>query len=101
MKAMGFVNATPTDVEVPSNMLHNGAIIMGDLILMKIDRRIYQGALLDNQNKARARKTPRAFLNAGAKQVKDALNEVPGTAENKRKIQPFIPGRVESLANEQ
>jgi hypothetical protein len=100
MKAMGFVNATVNDVEVPPHLLHNGAIVQGDLILMKIDRRIYQGALLDNANKARARTTPRSFLNAGSKQIHDALNEVPGTTENRRKIQPFIPGRVDSLEND-
>lgn len=100
MKAMGFVNATELDVEVPKHLLHNGAIIQGDLILMKIDRRVYKGALLDNELKAKARTSPRAYLNDGTKKIKDALNEVPGSAENKRKIQPFIPGSVESLAND-
>ena len=101
MKAIGFANATANDVEVPPNMLRDGAIIIGDLILMKIARRDYEGALLHNVEKAVARTRPRAYLSTGKQEMTNALNEVRGTAENKRKIQPFVPGRVESLENEQ
>src|SRR4051812_10844830 len=49
MTFAGFILATPADCQnVQQSMIQGGHIVYGDLILMKIDRKIYEGALKYN-----------------------------------------------------
>lgn len=98
MVSLGFVNATLSDCVVPPFMVKDGAIQYGDLILMKIDRREYEGALLYNQQRAVARmRAPQV-----AKQANDLVQqELSGSGAPPSmlsKIQVFTPGEKETEA---
>jgi hypothetical protein len=70
--AMGFVPATPTDVltlegkTCPPSICKDGRIMYGDLILLKIPRADYVGALKWNEQNARLRmKKPGVTIEGG------------------------------------
>jgi len=96
----GFVNATEADVEIPGIAFKNGAFINGDVLLMKIDRKLYLGACKLVSDVAKARVSRQAILQKGRNLVKETLanptdekgNSI-GVApqELRNKIQAFIP----------
>lgn len=94
MKASGFRVANYNDVagEIPSHFKKDNAIINGDLILTIIDRKSYVGALKHNQEKAHKRLHKGFSMRTGQEQLKQALNEVPGSAANKAKVKLYEPG---------
>jgi len=92
MQAVGFVNATSSDVAAPASMLKEGKIVFGDLILMKIDRAKYQGALKYNEQQALARMRKTTQVQHARKTV----SEVPTSPELIRKIQMFEPSLEET-----
>lgn len=91
-KASGFERAIPADcaTAVSGHMIKDGCIIYGDLILMKIDAKAYDGALKFNEQSARAR-IASATLGTGRKELSNALNEVPGSREDKSKVKLYTP----------
>jgi|SRR5690348_16190529 len=94
--AMGFVPATYADVDettrkIPDHMKRDSKIIYGDLILMKMSRVDYIGALKNNERNALARLGKGDQLAQGKKQMKDALNEVSGSSTDKAKVKLFRP----------
>lgn len=91
-KASGFRPATVNDIktEISSHMKVNGSIIYGDLILMVIDRKLYDGALKFNEQQARNR-VATATMGVGKKELGNALNEVSGSREDKGKVKLYKP----------
>lgn len=96
LKASGFVNATVNDVEAPEFMVKDGAIIFGDLILLKIAKRDYLGALKYNEEKAVSRMRRDSNLTKGQAELRHALGEVPVPPELSKKISMFVPGEKET-----
>jgi hypothetical protein len=80
-RASGFVPCVFTDVkeDVPNHMRSNGGIVYNDIILMKIPRAQYEGALKYNREQAIKRLGPHANMAAGTKELRDALNDVGGS----------------------
>lgn len=93
--SMGFTFATSQDVEVPPSLMRDGKIVKGDLVLMKIDKAAYDGALKHNWMRAVSRLHPSAVVSEGQAQLKNTLNEVEGKAEDKGKMRVFTPGDKE------
>lgn len=95
LKAMNFRNALVADIHketpVPVHYQKDGAIINGDLILMLIDRRDYVGQLKLNEQNAVRRLTRSATMETGKEKMREALNEVPGSAANKAKVKLYNP----------
>ena len=96
-KAKGFVNAGPNDADVPGIPFKEGAFRYSEMILMKMDRNMALGAIKAS--------TLRAMRQAGAPQetttkrfLKDALSEVSGPQDLKKKIQVFTPTSKEAEA---
>lgn len=91
-KSSGFVPANEKDIKgvVSAHMKRDGCIIYGDLILMKIDRKLYDGALKYNEEQAR-RRVATVTMGQGRKELGQALNEVPGSRENKDKVKLYNP----------
>jgi len=109
--AMGFVPAQPKDVftrnpetgqrlECPPSICRDGRIMYGDLILLKIARADYVGALKWNEQSARIRvKKPGVALDGvgasrdiGGKEVLKNDGRVPLTAAAfPRKVSTFVP----------
>lgn len=98
MAALGFVNATLADCTVPPFMVKDGAIQYGDLILMKIDRRTYEGALLHNQQRAVSRMNAPAITRQANLEVQKELSSTGAPVDMLRKIQVFTPGEKETEA---
>lgn len=74
-QTQGFVPAIPSDVKNPDVVkpyLRDGHYINGDIILMKIDRRAYDGALRYNRDRA---------LRLGSKAVQAPRDVIQGKAE--------------------
>jgi hypothetical protein len=107
--AMGFVPATPADVltnlgqACPPALCRDGRIMYGDLILLKIPRADYLGALKWNEQSARARvKKPGVALD-GVGASKDFGREAVATDGRApmtpvgfpRKVSPFVPALAE------
>ena len=108
MEAMGFVKVTSKDVvgpdgkPVPDYLIKNGQIIYGDLVLMKIARRAYLGALKYNEQRAVDRISKAAFLKRARKIVSEELKKggasAGAQAEIAQKITTFVPGQAETEA---
>lgn len=98
MVASGFVNAVPADAimpngsALPTHLLRDGKVIFGDLILMKISRAQYDGALKYNEEQARLRMRKTTMAQHGRKTVA----EVPAPPELLRKLQMFEPSLEET-----
>ncbi len=110
LTAMGFVPAQPTDVfsknpetgqrlPCPPSICRDGRIMYGDLILLKIPRKDYVGALKWNEQNARLRvKKPGVYLETGASKDiggREVLREdgrAPMTAAAfPRKVTTYVP----------
>jgi len=100
--AQGYVNATEADVEVPVVAFTNGAFLHGDLILMKMDRRQYLGAIKFNEEDAARKLTPAAIEAKTKATLQESLGKVAGPADAKAKIRAFTPpiDTVNALAGE-
>lgn len=112
--AMGFAPAEPKDVitfkgdPCPPSLCRDGRIMYGDLILLKIPRVDYVGALKWNEQSARARvKRPGvAIEGAGASKDiggKSVLDSEGGRASlspagfpNTKKVAPYVPELTET-----
>jgi hypothetical protein len=111
--AMGFIPAVPTDVitsegmNCPPSICRDGRIMYGDLILLKIPRTEYIGALKWNEQNARLRvkKLGVAIEGAGAsrdiggeKVLKDdsgRTNPTPIIPSMGGKVQAYVPALTE------
>jgi hypothetical protein len=94
-KAKGFVNATPTDVDVPGVPFQDGAFKYADLILMKIGKNAALGALKVPVVRA-INQAGKAFDGASHnKHLQEVLGEVRAPAEQKDKIKAFTPSDKE------
>lgn len=86
MESLGFEYATPADCDVVGLKPRDGRFIMGDLILMKMARSDYEGALKYNESLSTAHLTPKATIARGASMLAQELASVPGNIQDKRKI---------------
>lgn len=105
----GFVPVKPEDACMPNgqpimpNLIKDGKIVRGDLILMKIDRKAYEGALKYNWERSIARMHPDRQLNTGKKQLAEAVSKagVPPSVVRTldSKLQAFRPGTADKPAD--
>jgi hypothetical protein len=105
----GFVPVSPNEACMPDgrpilpNLIKDGKIIRGDLILMKIAREAYDGALKYNWERSIARMHPDRQLQTGKKQLATAVNQagVPRGvgATLASKLQAFRPGSSDKTAD--
>lgn len=73
--ALGYVNATPKDVRIKDEtMLKDGCIVVGDLILMKMDKLKALGAMKANALRAEAMVKPKSVVNRMQQEVGKATN---------------------------
>ena len=99
--AAGFVNAKPEDVKtatgkpVPPSLIKDGKLIIGDVILMKVSRNAYLGALKNNRNKALRRGLQSEVAKQGVNELRSAISKNKPPKDVARKIQPFVPGEAE------
>ncbi len=83
----GFRKATPADCEIPGLSSVDGGFIYGDLILMKIDKASYRGALRHN-----ALKSLQATRPAQVKKLLEGDREFSSAAAGSQgKIHPYNP----------
>lgn len=100
-KGQGYVNATIEDIAgtVPVSMQRDGGkvIVHGDLILMKIDRATYMGALKykDQQALRSVQRQRDSSLEHGQFELARAMQEVAAPQKLSRKLSPFIPTESE------
>jgi len=101
----GFQFANVLDVAGPvlPNLVSNGKIIRGDLVLMKMPRSQYEGALKYNWKRAVARLHPASQLKTGQTQLGKAVASAGVPAAVGRtlasKLQAFRPGTSEKTAD--
>lgn len=104
----GFVPVKPEEVKypngkaIPSSLVKNGQVILGDLILMKIDKSMYDGALKYNWERAVDRMRPGTAVRQGRQDLANALKEsgVRQTPDLQRKLSTFQPTDAEIEAGE-
>lgn len=94
-KIQGFVICKPSDIkDLPSIFsTKDGVVTYGDVIAMMMPRVDYVGAIKNNEKNARDRVAKAAVFGAGQEHLAQALNEVPGSRENKSKVKLFNPDR--------
>lgn len=94
-KVQGFIVCKQTDIKnMPTLMsVKDGTVTYGDLIVMMMPRINYLGAIKNNELNARKRVSKAAAMGTANEQLASALNEVPGSRENKSKIKLFTPDR--------
>jgi hypothetical protein len=105
----GFQPVSPSEACMPNgqpimaNLIKNGQIIRGDLILMKIAREAYEGALKYNWQRSIARMHPDRQLQTGAKQLSTAVSQTGIPRDLGRsiasKLQAFRPGTGDKTAD--
>jgi hypothetical protein len=111
--AMGFIPAKPEEVETipmdgkpalpcPPSIVRDGRIMYGDLILLKIPREDYVGALKWNEQNARLRvKRPGVSIEGdtqgsdGRIQPQNTLADLENNARLKGKIKSYVPALAE------
>lgn len=103
----GFVPVRPEEACMPNgqpimtNLIKDGKIIRGDLILMKIPREQYEGALKYNWERSISRMHPDRQLQTGKKQLATAVSQagvnVPRSVAGK--LQAFRPGSSDKTAD--
>ena len=98
-KSQGYANATVADVAgtVPTSFVHDSGqrICNGDLIMMKISRSLYRGALKwKDQQAIRATKRIGA-IDQGNAEIRKAMEETNMPPRLARKLQPFSPSPSE------
>jgi len=104
----GFIPVKPEEVmypngkPIPPSMIKNGQVHMGDLILMKIDKASYDGALKYNWERAVNRMHPSASQKQGRQDLNAVLKEagVRPTPDLLRKLSTFQPTDAEIEAGE-
>jgi hypothetical protein len=89
----GFLPATPDDCENHLGMAKDGRVINGDLMLMKIDRKKYLGALRYN-NEAVNRVVRKANRETVANQM---LKEELGNASSNKATRPEHRGMIQTF----
>jgi hypothetical protein len=107
-KSQGFLNATTSDVEILGGDAErrDGEIRAGDLILMKIRKELYEGAMKYNMQRAIALQGARGVFKEGGSTdvMSDAVAETKTIAETpgavSHKAEPFIPKNVDALLND-
>jgi hypothetical protein len=94
-RIQGFVVCKPTDIKDLPNIMtvKDNTVTYGDVIVMMMSRDKYLGAIKNNENNARKRVSRAAVFGAGQEKLAEALNEVPGSRDNKSKIKLFQPDR--------
>lgn len=96
-KSLGFVNALVADVSketpCPVHWQKDGALLDGDLILMKMARVDYVGQLKLNEQNAVRRLSHVNTIETGNRELGNAMNEVQGSAVNKAKIRLYNPNQ--------
>ena len=96
MTYSGFILALPVDcISVLPSQVKNGRIEDGDLVLMKIDRKIYEGALKHNWRRAVNRLHPKAQVQNGQNVLRDAVRAVGVPPDIGRKLSTFQPNERE------
>jgi hypothetical protein len=100
--AMGFVPATPADVLTseggicPPSICRDGRVMYGDLILLKIPRTAYIGALKWNEQNARLRvKKPGVALAGDTKNADSRVQPTPALNIPSSKVSTFVPQLAE------
>lgn len=104
----GFRPVKPEEVTYPNgrampvSMIKNGQIILGDLILMCIERSQYDGALKYNWERAVSRMKPGSTQTQGRQDLNNSLKEagVRNTPDLSRKLSTFQPSDAEIEAGE-
>ena len=104
----GFLPVKPEEVRypngkaIPSSMVKDGKVILGDLILMKIDKASYDGALKYNWERAVDRMNPRAVQKQGRADLNNSLKEagIRQTPDLLKKLSTFQPTDAEISAGE-
>jgi hypothetical protein len=95
MLAMGWVPATPVDVEAPPGCLKDGHIQIYDVILMKIDRVKYLGAMrYNNERVNKAVRRPGQTAHA-SEMLNKAFAEEGVLGKARGKVSVFVPGDKE------
>jgi len=94
-RVQGFVVCKPSDIKNLTNLMtvKDGNVTYGDLIVMMMPRVDYIGAIKMNEQNARRRVSRAAVMGEGQELLASALNEVPGSRENKSKVKLFQPDR--------
>ena len=94
-RVQGFVVCKASDIKGLTSImtLKDGTVTYGDLIVMMMPRIDYIGAIKQNEMNARRRVSRAAVFGAGQEHLATALNEVPGSRENKSKVKLFQPDR--------
>ena len=94
-KVQGFICCKPGDVQGMTDVFtkKDGVVTYGDVIVMMMPRVDYIGAIKNNEENARKRVRKAAALGTAQEQLTSALNEVPGSREDKAKIKLFQPDR--------
>ena len=94
-RVQGFVVCKASDIKGLTSImtLKDGTVTYGDLIVMMMPRIDYIGAIKQNEMNARKRVSRAAVFGAGQEHLATALNEVPGSRENKSKVKLFQPDR--------
>jgi len=104
-QSMGFECVKPEEVTdarggpCPSALIRDGRVIYGDLILMKMSRADYIGALKYNEQRAldRVRK-PGVAMSGGREAHQDKNSEgrdIPAPVGFPKKVQPYVPPLAE------
>jgi len=100
----GFLPAEPKDVkDVPQMLVKDGKVIYGELILMKIATKLYQGALLHNHNTAIRRGDRFKTTDNDGNEIKRtarvdaAIQNAPPALRNK--LRAFVPSTEELKAH--
>lgn len=93
MEVAGFVYATPADCTVVGLSPRENRFIDGDLILMKMDRRQYLGALKANALSAMSRTDRMGIAKRGRTELRKVVNEVGAgrMPDLTRKVATFVP----------
>jgi hypothetical protein len=97
----GFQTALPTDVKnCPQMLVKDGKVIYGDLILMKIARNLYEGALLHNHNVSVKRADRLRTTDNDGNEIdrREYVNRAvaAGPPELRAKLKSFIPSQAET-----
>jgi hypothetical protein len=104
----GFIPVKPEEVKYPNgkplppSMIKNGQVLMGDLILMKIDKASYDGALKYNWGRAVSRMRPGEAIRTGQAKLQETLKEsgISNTNALRDKLKVFQPSDAEIEAGE-
>ena len=98
MKAAGFTVVKPDEVEggiASSYETIDGKIVNGDVVLMKVKKEVYHGALKWNWEKAQRRRGMKAMTDTGKDYIKEDLRATGAPLSQLKKISSFVPGQAE------